>query len=111
MLSFRHFMRDETWSVLDLLAVCVSFCALAAYITTSEPVDRNVVGAEPDLEGGRPQPSQANQMTNHNSRQPRGLQPEGEAHEDSLDVGHSIQSDVTFVIDDDSMIGDTDPPT
>lgn len=33
MLILTLFMRDEALSALDLLALCVSWCAIAAYIT------------------------------------------------------------------------------
>ncbi|KAK2599873.1 hypothetical protein N8I77_011594 [Diaporthe amygdali] len=106
MLLLKLFIRDDTWSVLDMLALCVSFCGVAAYIITTEPMGRNVAGEGLDLEGGRPQYPQANLAINPPSQPPRVPQPEGEADDDSAVAQSSIRTDGPFVIGDDSTLGD-----
>ncbi|KAI7780702.1 hypothetical protein LA080_015599 [Diaporthe eres] len=51
MLLLNNILRDETWSVLDMLALSISFCGVTAYIVTSEPRGRIVRGEDPGLEG------------------------------------------------------------
>lgn len=108
MLTLKLFMRDDTWSVLDLLALCVSFCGVAAYIVTSEPRGRNSVREGLGLEAGRPQHHhQVNLAAGQPAQPPRVLQPEGPTDENSAVVQPPIRSDGAFVIgDDDSTLGD-----
>ena len=106
MLLLKLFMRDDTWSVLDLFALCVSFCGVAAYIITNEPRDRN---ADVGLEGGRPQYPQDNQAVNQPAQPPQATQPEDDAVDDHAVGQQSIRSDDPFIIGDDSTLGDGEP--
>lgn len=103
MLLLKLFMRDDTWSVLDLFALCVSFCGVAAYIITNEPRDGD---ADVGLEGGRPQYLQDNQTGNQPDQPPQATQPEDGAGDDHAAGQLSIRSDDPFIIGDDSTLGD-----
>lgn len=103
MLLLKLFMRDDTWSVLDLFALCVSFCGVAAYIITNEPRDGD---ADVGLEGGRPQYLQDNQTVNQPDQPPQATQPEDDAGDDHAAGQPSIRSDDPFIIGDDSTLGD-----
>lgn len=111
MLLLKLFMRDYTWSVLDLLALCVSFCGVAAYIITSEPRGMNAVDGNFGLEGGRPQYPQANLTVNQPAQPSQVIQSEGNAEYNSAVVHSSIRSDDPFVIGDDSTLGEGEPRT
>lgn len=106
MLLLKLFMRDDTWSVLDLFALSVSFCGVAAYIITNEPRDRNTVGGDVGLEGGRPQYPQDNQTVNQPAQPAQATQPEDDAGDDHAAWQQSIRSDDPFIIGDDSTLGD-----
>jgi hypothetical protein len=67
MLLLKLFMRDDTWSVLDLLALCVSFCGVAAFIITSGPRGKNTGDGDRDVEAGRSQYPQANPTPNQSA--------------------------------------------
>lgn len=109
MLLLKLFMRDDTWSVLDLFALSVSFCGVAAYIITNEPRDRNAVGGDVGLEGGRPQYPQGNLTVNQPAQPaqpPQVIQSEDDAGDGHAAVHPSTQSDDQFIIGDDSKLGD-----
>lgn len=106
MLLLKLFMRDDTWSVLDLFALCVSFCGVAAYIITNEPRDRNATDGDVGLEGGRPQDPQGNVTVNQPAQPPQAIQPEDGAGNGHAAVHPSTQSDDPFIIGDDSTLGD-----
>lgn len=106
MLLLKLFMRDDTWSVLDLLALCVSFCGVAAYIVTSEPRGRNAADEDLGLEGGRPRWPQANLAINQPGQTPQLGRPEDDPDDGSAAVQSSIPSDDPFIIGDDSTLGD-----
>lgn len=108
MLLLKLFMRDDTWSVLDLLALCVSFCGVAAYIVTSEPRARHGVG-DLDLEGGRPRHPRGNLAVNQPAQPPPTIQPDEDARDDPTTVQPSTRTDSPFTIGDDSTLGDRDP--
>lgn len=105
MLLLKLFMRDDTWSVLDLLALCVSFCGVAAYIITSEPRGRNPADEDHGLEGGRPRYPQANLAINQPDQPPQVPRPEDDPDDGSA-VQSPIRNDDLFVIGDDSTLGD-----
>ena len=67
MLLLKLFMRDDTWSVLDLLALCVSFCGVAAFIIISGPRGKNTGDGDRDVEAGRSQYPQANPTPNQST--------------------------------------------
>lgn len=94
MLLLKLFMRDDTWSVLDLLALCVSFCGIAAHIVTSGPRGRNTVDGDPSCVPSRY--SRVNVATNHAAQPSQALQVDEEA------------DDGGFIIGDDSTLGDTE---
>lgn len=107
-LILKLFMGDDTWSVLDLLAPCVSFCGIAAYIVTSGLRDRNLVGGDVGLEGapGRPQDPQGILTINQPGRPPRIIQSEHDVEDDHAAMQPSTRSDDPFIIGDDSTLGD-----
>lgn len=89
------FTRDGWWSVLDLLSICVSWCAVASYIIVDEL--RGITATVTDYEGrvGPHQPS---------GRGGDGGVEEGDSR---LETGRaSLQSDGMFTIGDDSTVGD-----
>lgn len=93
MLLLNNILRDETWSVLDMLALSISFCGVTAYIVTSEPRGRIVRGEDPGLEGGDSQHLQPNVGVNQVANSPHIPQAELEAHGDPEVVQSSIPSD------------------
>lgn len=89
------FTRDGWWSVLDLLSICVSWCAVASYIVVDEL--RGITATMTDYEGriGPPQRSR------------RGLDESVENDDSRLETGRaSLQSNDVFTIGDDSTLSD-----
>lgn len=106
-LLLKLFMMDDTWSVLDLLALCVSFCGVAAYIITSEPRGVNRIDGDLSLESGRPQYPQGSVAGNQPLQPTRVIHQDG-AGDDLAAVQSSTQSDDPFIVGDDSTLGDGD---
>jgi hypothetical protein len=93
MLLLLHFMSDDTWNVLDLLALCICFCATATYITTSESRGRDTVTGNRDEEEGGCQSLQDNPASIQPDQPPQvqGVpQPGGDGEEASAELHSSI---------------------
>lgn len=89
------FTRDGWWSVLDLLSICVSWCAVASYIVVDEL--RGITASVTNSEG-RIGPTQ---------RLRRGLDESVEDDDSRPETGRaSLQSNGMFTIGDDSSLGD-----
>lgn len=87
MLLLLHFMKDDTWNVLDLLALCVCFCAIATYITTNESRSKDTVAASRDEEEGGYRSFQDNPAGDQPDQPPPaqgGLWPGGREEEASM---------------------------
>lgn len=88
------FTRDGWWNVLDLLSICVSWCAVASYIIVDEL--RGITAAVTDYEG-RIVPSQRSRSRGENA----------DDDDSGLETARaSLQSDGMFTIGDDSTLGD-----
>lgn len=113
MLLLMHFMVDDTWNVLDLLAPCVCFCATATYIIISESRRGDTVGGNRDEEeGGIPlQENPARNQPEQPLQRSGGAQPEGEVDDTSVDAQPPIQEDDVLTIDDDRTLGDEESRT
>lgn len=93
MLLLINVLREETWSVLDMLALSISFCGLTAYIVTGEPRGRIVRGEDSGLEGGGSQHQEPNVRVNQVTNPPHLPQAELAADGNSEIAQSSISSD------------------
>lgn len=94
-LMLMLFTRDGWNNVLDLLSICVSWCAFASYIIVDEL--RGITAAVTDYEG-RIESSQRLQRSRDES---------AEDDDQHLETGRaSLHSDGMFTIGDDSTLGD-----
>lgn len=111
MLLLNNVLMDETWSVLDMLALSISFCGVTAYIVTSEPRGRIARAEDSGLEGGGSQHLQPSVTANQAANPPHVPQAELEAHGDSEVAQSSIPSNGQLVIGDDSTLGNGESRT
>lgn len=105
MLVLKMFMLDDTWGVLDLVVLCVSFCGITACIICYEPMDGQMCPYPEGraLEEGHLQPPQ----TGAESTQP--TETSQVMGDDSTDVQQANRNHDLFAIGDDSSSADERP--